>query len=190
MHRGLFSVYLSNQSISESHPASPLVDFMVKLSTANATTCIAVLESGSLDMILCMYVCNFSYENISRDSRRRYQGSRSRMFQECCAAILRFSQQPDARTIICDHPISALWPQTASLASIFERKLQIRATKWRELGPVIAFRRIACIPALLALSLAHSDFATADLIDLCVDIVEFSKWVTYKHHLLHDLSSL
>jgi hypothetical protein len=70
------TAYLTSQTVSghcqEYRPASPFVDFMLAFSLINFATCQAVLDAGFLDMLLCVYICDFS--SMVPDNATRVQG--------------------------------------------------------------------------------------------------------------------
>ena len=141
MHQELLNVYLSCQNHQrESHIGSPLVDFIVGVAQVNYSACEAVVDAGFLDMLLCMYACNF-ISNLETTVPHGANDTDERLYlvlEACSAALLTLCQQPDVQIRVFAHPIYVLWPESASLLSVFGRRTKERHMKWRQLGPEIA----------------------------------------------------
>jgi hypothetical protein len=154
MHRKLFNTYISSQRQDppEDHTASPLLDFIVKLAQVNDVACEAVLDSGFLDMLLCMYTCGFTDSMISPFAGSRTNSeideARDIIFVNCSAALLALCRHPDFVAIVLTHPVSVLWPKDRRLLSIFGCQLRERYETWRRLGSVIAARRLKSLRSL------------------------------------------
>ena len=164
----------------EYHPASPLVDFIIELAQINYQ---AVLDSGFLDMLLCMYVCDFRSGDTLPPSIQRLISridldySDSAMLGACTAALQMLCQQTDALAVVLAHPICALWPKNETLLYQFGPRSDERCLQWRELGPVISTRRLTVLPEILLLPITKELADSIRLNDVCVDIVEFSRQV-------------
>jgi hypothetical protein len=162
----------------EYHPASPLIDFITEVARFNNQ---AVLDSGFLDMLLCMYVCNFSSGNPAFPYTQRLidrmRSDRGAILASCTAALELLSETSDALAVISAHPVCILWPKNRTLLFQFGRRSNERHLQWRYLGTVVAVRRLAALSEHLLLPMTKkSDLSR--LIDICVDIVEFSRRVT------------
>src|ERR1700734_387265 len=133
MHRELVTTYLSCQTVtgsrSEYHPASPLIDFLLAFAQIDITTCQAVLDAGFLDMLLCMYICNFNC-SIMPYATASVHG-KSMMMEACTDALLQLCEQPGALTAISKHPLHALWPQIRPLSLQFKSQTKNRPLAWR-----------------------------------------------------------
>jgi hypothetical protein len=160
----------------EYHPASPLIDFVAELARIDYQ---AVLDSGFLDMLLCMYVCNFSNgETVFSSAQRLISniGSDRRSMLEACTAVLeKLCQQANALVVVSAHPVYILWPKTSALRILYVQRSNQRYLQWREMESVIVARRLATIPELLQLLMPEDESDLNQLADACVDIIEFSR---------------
>lgn len=173
IYREIFNVYLSHQPSGEPHPAGPLIDFMAKMIQTPATA--AALGSGVLDMFVCLYVCNFSCEQIPENVRQRFDSGHDSIFRSCCDALLSICQVPSASAILSQHPITIMWPHMPILSSMLRGGHELRCNQWRRLKIVVVARRMTSIRALLELSLKNDLFIQVDLLNIYIDILEFTK---------------
>jgi hypothetical protein len=176
MHRDLVEPYLFSQPPSANHQASPLIDFLVTVARVNWSICEAVLNSGFLDMLVCMYTCNFtsdlgSVENIER--------GRDSIIGSVCVALETLCCQPEARAAISRHPICVLWPTKGPLPSALGDRRTGRQAVWRRLGPVIISRRLSSIRKLLCSLESTTSSRLAELPDAQADLLEFSRRAYY-----------
>jgi hypothetical protein len=158
----------------EYHPASPFIDFIVSLSQINYSVCQAVLDAGFLDMLLCMYVCNFAC-NIPL-----YHGivgvhGKSKMMEACTDALLQLCEYPGAFTIVSAHPLCAIWPKNRPLILRLGHREQNRHLTWRKLGPLVVTRRLASLPDFLELQIPENDLPDYLLTEACTDLVDFAR---------------
>jgi hypothetical protein len=176
MHRELMTSYFTCQKLTtpEDHPAFPLVDFILAFSQINIITCHAVLKAGFLDMLLCMYICNFD-SMMPQDFTSVLD--ESMILEAFSYSLLQLCEQPGALRVISTHPLRVLWPQSRSLGLRFGWQPEKRPKAWRQLGHVIVARRLAVLPYILALPLPHNDFPPPYLVEACTDLVEFSRHV-------------
>jgi hypothetical protein len=163
----------------EYHPASPVIDFVTKLAQINYQ---AVLDSGFLDMLLCMYVCNFSSSEtvvlFPQQLTIKTDSDHSAMLEACTAVLEMLCQQADALAVVSAHPVCTLWPKSRALLDLFGRRSKKeRYLQWREMGTDVVARRLVALPALLQLHMTKRKSDFAQLTDVCVDIVEFSRQV-------------
>jgi hypothetical protein len=165
----------------EYHPASPLVDFIAELTQTNYQ---AVLDSGFLDMLVCMYICNFSSGGDAFSLSQRLISDiawdpwdHSAMMEACTTTLQMLCKQTDALAVVLAHPVSVLWPKNQALLFLFGHRLNERCFQWREVGSVIVARRLAVLPGLLQLPVTKKKSDFFRLVDLCVDCVEFSRQV-------------
>jgi hypothetical protein len=176
----LMEAYISSMNTGtykgEYHPASPLIDFVAELARIDYQ---AVLDSGFLDMLLCMYVCNFSNgETVFSSAQRLISniGSDRRSMLEACTAVLeKLCQQANALVVVSAHPVYILWPKTSALRILYVQRSNQRYLQWREMESVIVARRLATIPELLQLLMPEDESDLNQLADACVDIIEFSR---------------
>lgn len=176
MHRELFNEMFALSERLEDLAYS-IVVFIRDLAQVNLSTCQAVLDAGFLDVLLCMYACNFStMKTVTEDTYRvdlpmpKVQGNR--MTDICKAALGICRQLASAPNAPSTHPISVLlqWPLYSTVA----QRTSQRQTKWRQLEKL---RRPLIERRLVVLSDGIPSWPTdwAQLIDMCIDLVEFSK---------------
>ena len=183
MHRKLFNTYVSSQRQDppEDHTVSPLLDFIVDLAHVNDAACEAVLDSGFLDMLLCMYICGFTDNMISPSVGSRTDSeideARDTIFANCSAALLALCRHPDFVAVICTHPVSILWPKNRQLLSIFGSQRMERYEVWIQLGPIMARRRLQSLLLSRLPTTRESDSDMDQVADAWVDLVQFSRYV-------------
>jgi hypothetical protein len=176
----LVEAYISSMNTrtykGEYHLASPLIDFVAELVHIDYQ---AVLDSGFLDMLLCMYVCNFSNPVTVYPSARRLIGNigsnRKSMLEACTAVLEKLCQQANALVVVSAHPVYILWPKTSTLRTLPVQQSNQRYLQWRKMESVIVARRLASIPEILQLLMSKDESDLNQLADGCVDIIEFSR---------------
>lgn len=173
IYREIFIVYLSQQPLGEAHPVGPMIDFMTKMAQTSAT--VAALESGLLDMFVCLYVCNFSCEKVPKNILQRFDPGHDSIFRSCCDALVSISQVPEASAILSRHPITIMWPHMPILSPMLRGNLALRRDQWRQLKNAVVTRRMTSIRALLEMSLKKDLFIQVDLLNIYIDILEFTK---------------
>jgi hypothetical protein len=192
MHAELFRVYTSFQydNSPEYHDVSPLFDFVVELAQMSYVACQAVLNSGFLDVVLCMYICNFTRDTRARGLYRTIADLEmrgNRMSRACSVALGTLCRQPGAQAVVSAHTIcTLLW---RPLPTLLAQRTSERQAKWRQLGPVMATRRLAALPAFLPLSVMRKESDWGTLTDLSIDLVEFTRHVTVLNKLDHPILS-
>lgn len=128
------------------HAAYPLFIFISKLARINDSGRQAVLDAGLLDMLTCMYACDFSGRIYLSYTRRidaiPTRGSILKVSTEILATICR---EPGALQKFQEHPISALWPKDDRLKQIVDSPLFSRHVAWRKLDKPLAIRRLGAI---------------------------------------------
>ena len=172
MHRELMDAYLSAQRSRTGHPFSALVDFVVAVADVNQMTCRAVLHSGFLDILLCMYACNFICKVPGVDD---VEYDRKTILDAVYAALSSLVCQPYAQTVISTHPICVLWTQVESLLTSSGEPKPIRQAIWRKLGLSIVSRRLSSLAMILQSPTGHHRLRLAELEDARDDLVEFSR---------------
>jgi hypothetical protein len=171
MHTELIQAYASCINTTYQHPASPIIDFITELMQINYQ---AVLDSGFLDVLLCMYVSGFSSGDSWFVSLKR--PGHSGILEPCSAALEMLCKPIDAMEVFSSHPICVLWPKNRVLLFLFGRRLKERHLQWRAMDTVVVARRLAAAqPELEQLSLSTGRSNFSRLMDLCIDIVEFSR---------------
>jgi hypothetical protein len=166
--------YLSSQPPGIRHPASPLVDFITTIIKENHSMYQAVLNSGFLDVLVCMYICNFSSEICRVDE---VEGALHSIIEVVSAALLMLCSQPNAQAVVSAHPICILWPKDKRLPTFIGNRSAERQAMWRRLGPVIVARRLASLRASLQSPRGTNIIHLADLSDARIDLEEFSRQV-------------
>lgn len=178
MQRELMSIYLNYQigigTRREYHPASPIIDFIVKVAQINHSACQAVLDAGFLDMLLCMYVCNFGFSTSSRHFSVGIDG-KSMMIEACSDALLQLSENPGAAAVIVAHPVLSLWPKNRPLTLLLKAKVTDRSTVWRTLGPLVIARRLASMSSIMEMQPVDEEFPVPAMEEACKDLVEFGR---------------
>jgi hypothetical protein len=101
------------------------------VASVNEDTCRAVLDSGFLDVLFCMYACNF----ISNTSGASVEGGRKSLLETVCAGLATLSCQPSAQAIILEHPICNLWPTNELLPPLPGDRTSEQLAIWKQLGP-------------------------------------------------------
>lgn len=166
--------YLTCQTVTgirrEYHPASPLVDFMMQVIQISPSAYQAILGAGFLDVLLCLYACNFN----SSISQRRGVDGKSRMLDACSDALTRLCKHPNAFIVISAHPLCKLWPESQTLPFRTTQTEMDRPLAWRQLGSVLVTRRLVSLPAILELPVSEDK---SFLSEACVDLVEFATQV-------------
>ena len=163
------NAYFSPQELTTVHPASHIVNFIASLFRVNQATCQAVLQSGFLDVLLCLYASNFT-SNIP--SFGDMTVGRKALMEDISDALVILCRQSDARAFLSAHPIRALWPLNQPLRSILGDQTAERQTVWRQLGSAIATRRISSLSKTIhATDILYPD----ELEDNIVDITKFSR---------------
>ncbi|KAF5354418.1 hypothetical protein D9758_010767 [Tetrapyrgos nigripes] len=103
----LLQSYLSTLSSREDHCLIPLIDFLRRICQLSLGACEAVLESGSLDLLLHLYATDFRdslYHELSDYARK------SSLLNTCHALVMVILEYEQTHTYIRRHPILALWP--------------------------------------------------------------------------------
>lgn len=115
MHHELMDAYISSLKPGTNNPTSPLVEFIMTVAEVNQSTCHAVCNSGFLDVLACMYACNFSSGRYGGDP----ESGQNDIKDTICTALVRLCGRLDAKEMILAHPISVLWPRNRQLLPIF-----------------------------------------------------------------------
>jgi len=176
MHRTLLDTYISSQKQDpqEYHTASPLVDFVIELAQVNDSACEAVLTSGFLDMLLCMYICGFT-DTVRVVPFHEAEQAQDSMFRDCSAALLALCRRLDFITVVSAHPVSVLWPKNREMLSLFSCQITQRFAVWIQLGHVMTTRRLQSLSRLHLPTMGETDCDLNRLADAWVDLVQFSR---------------
>lgn len=162
-------VYISSQRPDTHHSARPLIDFIMTVAQVNDSTLRAVFDSGFLDVLLCMYTCDFSANLPDVDDAEE---SRNLIVEAIGKAMVTLCHRSDARAEILAHPICVLWPKGESLLSVLGDRITGRKEIWRQLGPILVSRRVSSIAKRFQ---SRSNWYTTVLADAQIDLMEFSR---------------
>jgi hypothetical protein len=171
MHIELMDDYISSQYNHDGHGATPFIKFIHSLSLASTSCCKSVLETGFLDMVLCMYLHDFLPSAIS-PSEINWMERRSSLITACTAALDIFaaSSHPEISQTLSNHPLYTLWPK----ATITETRFIERRTTWKTLDKGLTQWRLETILNVIFLSsLEVSD----DILDALDDLLEFARYI-------------
>jgi hypothetical protein len=166
------STYLSSLPPGINHPAIPLVDFIATVAEYNDSTCQAVFDSGFLNVLICMYACNFSPHAIGSVDEFK---ARHSIIEAVCAALATLCRQPSRKAVISSHPIGVLWPKNELLLSILGNRTAERQAIWRKLGHVVVGRRLSSLRTLLQSPSSTKRSHMTELSDAQVDLKEFAR---------------
>jgi hypothetical protein len=180
MHRELMMTYLTSQTPlghhREYHPASPLVDFMVQVARNSHLACQAVLDAGFLDVVLCLYVCNFS---CSMMAQFHDVDGKPVILDACSNALAGLCKEPNALTVFSTHPLYILWPRSHAILLDPKRTARDRFVTWRRLGLLLVARRLVALPAIVESRVHDNESHSSLLSEACTDLVEFATQVFY-----------
>jgi hypothetical protein len=168
-------VYFSSLPDGTNHPASPLVDFIVTVAEENHSATQAVFNSGFLNVLVCMYACNFARHTYSDED----VCGRKSIIETVCAALVALCRQPALHAVVLAHPICVIWPKNELLLPILGDRTTERRAIWKRLGPTIVARRLSSLRRLLqslgSIIISH----TTELSDALVDLKEFLRQVHF-----------
>lgn len=170
MHVELMDDYISSQYNNDGHGATPFVNFIRSLSLASTSCCKSVMETGFLDLVLCMYLHDFIPSAIS-PSELEWKARRSSLIAACTASIEVFatSSHPEIYQMLFNHPLYTLWPKdTMSETRFIERR-----RTWRTLDNGLTLWRLGTILNVIFLS---SFDVSEDILDALDDLLEFSRY--------------
>lgn len=171
-------VYLSCQSSKEEHPALPLLSFVMNLLRSNKLAYDAVLKSGFLDVLLCIYIGNFTDDYIMTAISKkalnphRVPEGRQALLESGRAILSCLSLREDTQKIISLHPVCVFWPKDDSLLAMYGYRVTEREAKWRDLGTELVARRLRAIEFLF-IAKGSGEFSERD--DASIDLEEFSR---------------
>jgi hypothetical protein len=174
MHQVLMDAYLSSAQSFPSHPASPLVAFVMSVVRVNVSACQAVQRSRFFDTLLCLYVCGF---NGDAHNDIRMKGSRKSLVEDVCALLVLLCSSHDAQVVVSAHPIFSLWPMDSNSRKMFGDQIPERQIAWRELGFVIVTQRISSLEHFLSTFVSTSLLYPTELEDACTDLNVFTRQV-------------
>lgn len=165
-----------------SHPADPLLKFVLAMSEAGLHQ--AVLDSGFLDVLVCIYAANFvgDEENnlivwpVYEDGEVRLSSlvlRRNTLLATGRDLLLSISRTREAQLIVAAHPICVLWPKDDHLIAIYGARANERGMTWRKLGNGLVLRRVFALDVLCCFKDGRCSYE--ELADASDDALEFSK---------------
>lgn len=175
-HQELLGEYVECQNLEpEDHYGSPMLDFMLRLARESFKTSQAVLEAGFLDILLCMYICDFHYETGVHSSVAGEMMKREMMKQTCTDMLVELSKYPENVAVISGHPIFDLWPR----GQLFDSQVTRRARNskiWRhvDMRPLVS-RRLGVLFRDAKRRHYITEPNAAELAEACMDLIEFSR---------------
>jgi len=166
--------YHSSISCEERHSAMPFVDFLSQAVQAGSLARKAILDAGFLDLLLYMHVCDFLDPLGHHGSIWERKGRNPPLTMACNTILQHLSNDNDCLPVILNHPLHILWPnyegclfKTGSQSEM----LQQRRRTWRILDRQLLDLRFNAVYHVL------SSDSESDLLDVCVDFLEFMRYV-------------
>ena len=173
MHLELaFAEIFAQGSNPPNHSALPLLAFFVKLAETGATACQAIIGAGFLDVLLCMYACNFVEESCATIGVHNIH--RPGILESGSNTLTLLSPYYGIQAGVDAHPIFTLWPNKELPLSKLKSHLADRQEMWRKVGPVIAAQRVSSLGVLLQPPMIIKDYDLAEFTDAYTDLMEFS----------------
>ncbi|KAI3598420.1 hypothetical protein WG66_000696 [Moniliophthora roreri] len=140
LHDPILQSYRTHVPKWDDHFLLPLVDFLDQVALINEDRCIAILESGTLDFMLHLYLTGF-HDPAPSAGRTNATGS-SALLSACNAFLVTAQQNTFGAELIRLHEISSIWSVHPVLAfhdskgdwstrEQFWRKADRTAIKWR-----------------------------------------------------------
>jgi hypothetical protein len=154
------------------HSALSLLAFFVKLAETGATACQAILGAGFLDVLLCMYACNFVEGSCATIGVHNIH--RPGILESGSNTLTLLSPHYGIQAGVDAHPIFTLWPNKELPLSKLNSHLADRQEMWRKVGPVIVAQRLSSLGVLLQPPMIIKDYDLAEFTDAYTDLVEFS----------------
>jgi hypothetical protein len=145
-----------------------IVDFMALIADHDDSACQAAFDGGFLDILLRIYAV---FPKFGR--------GRSALFSACTSALLVLSRQPEHLEKIIYHPVCTLWTTCGKLfqmLDVVDDSFSSRHSAWRRTGKVCVMSRLVTIYKFL---LSTSRLKAAAAVDMCTDLVEFSRSVFF-----------
>jgi hypothetical protein len=135
-------IYRNSLIIKETHCLEPVVNFLYELAWISNRAIRTILKAGSMDLLLHLYVSNFS-DPITTMKANTY-GELSTLETVCNGLLDICSSTPKALKFISKHPLYPLWPKYPELPftiAISDRPVQ-RAATWRSIDPEFLVMRL------------------------------------------------
>jgi len=173
-HVKLTNVYNESISTEEKHTAMPFIDFISQVVHTGSSARQAVFEAGFLDLLLYMYMSDFldPLRSYGRYMERKHQTPP--LIRVCNSILLYLGDDNESLAVIRGHPLHILWPRSEDFTfktGSQSEMLQQRRRTWRMLEKQLIDMRFNVIYHVLS---SDSD---SDLLDACVDFLEFMRWV-------------
>lgn len=188
----LISAYLQNLSKRENHPLAPIVDFIRDFaSSSGEKTWSIIIDCGSLDLLLHLYLCNFGAPVAFNTETGPFQ--KSGVSATCNSFLVEAFADNDALRMIHSHALRGLWPlwPMLSFETVDVSRSTQRSQTWQTLNRKHIQWRISSIFDTLVVDwvkaqnvrithMLHVDYI---LFDMLVDLLEFSGYENHSFQL-------
>jgi hypothetical protein len=173
--QGWYADVFCRRSLPPNYSTLSFLSFVAQLVESDLSTCQAVFQVGFLDVLLCMYACNFS--SGTHAVVGIHDILRSEILACGTAILVLLSHQPDILILIKKHPISVLWPKSNVLASLYWNQTSNRGAAWRRVAAVTVSQRVSSLGAVFRPLMSWENHNLTELVDAYVDLAEFSRRV-------------
>lgn len=128
------------------HPMESIITFLNQLAQASTPTGRAILEGGVLDLLLQLYLTNFS----DPLAVQMFCG-RLTLRKACDTLLSTFSKTEQGLKLLSEHQLYVLWPMTPNLQftnAILDRPVK-RAKMWRSINLELIHLRLTSILTII-----------------------------------------
>jgi hypothetical protein len=161
---GSAQIYRKALVVKKAHSLEPVIVFLHKLALDNDHAIGTILEAGTLDFLLHVYISNFS------DPFCKIEGDMddgiSTLRAACHSLLNTCSSTESGLKIICRHRLHILWPVQPELpfTRLISDRLVQRAAIWRSIGHELASLRVRLVFREIKRGLPLDDIA-ADVLE-------------------------
>ena len=146
---------------------TPVIDFIVVVADHSDLACQAAVDAGFLDFMLRIYAVFPRLERGTPD-----------LVSACTSTLLIVSRQSDCLEAIIRHPVCLLWKKCSQpfhddIPDVADDPVSIRRLSWSRTEKLCIMSRLVTIYSLISTSRLKETVA----IHMCVDLVEFARWV-------------
>lgn len=169
---GTVQGYANSLTIWESHSLEPFVLFLQGLADKNNLVGEAILEGGTMDYPLHLYVSNYSNPLAKKDPGGFHRIST--LYAGCNSLLLVLSSTRKGVALVCRHPFHILWsnrPELPFTPLALDRVVQ-RRQKWKSMDKKLVLWRIRSMMEMMMDW--HRSYERELLMDIVVDILDFS----------------
>jgi hypothetical protein len=181
LDRHLTDIYTSSEKQDEIHATLPFFDFLVQTCQGSQAGGQVVLDAGILDLLVSVMVRDFSIPSLAL-KKDDADECRSMVLDVCQSLLMHLSAHADLLPVLMNHPISALWPTHHTfhedLAISADARWRKRRMMWEHVDQSLVNDRLKTAPALYETPPRNIE-ETDDLEDICVDLLEFLRHVTF-----------